>query len=480
MTQQTELVEQTKEQRRQQAAHVKLMQHVRIGAGLDVDEWPDEALDAVRAQFMSVTTAANPLIWMMKLCKKHDLAPGMDGIWLVDMPQQGVVPVIGRAAYMKVAKRQPGYVGFRTGVVYDGDVFTWEDSGDTIEAVLRSDGFPPAGKPPIGAYCIAKSEGRPDVGIRVRWSDYSHLMNKDNWKKYGPTMIGTRAIVDAFRLQYGLDDLHTPDEFAEAGSPAALAPGRAIDGSPQQGTGPALKSLREGLADMERSIVKPSRIPGGKLLRDLLPPDLEVLEQADVEDVRGKLAVTIADLSAVLLEEIPHTVNGLYGDLYTATGYEPLTDIEVPTTADDIDAALVRPLLVMARQALEDAQPAPEVELDQVPVEAPDNGEEAAKPEPDEPTLPETHEKMGREDAREEFGDLLEQAGAREIAGDSFRIEGMKRLAKLLTDGPDVSGLAAADYVQGCHPDHIATILRDMRAAHPTSEKEPTKEEPMN
>jgi hypothetical protein len=189
-------------------------ERIRNAALLPPEVWNDDRIKAIKEMYAPKAKNFGQLAAFMSMAHKYDLAPETGEIWLADMGQQGIRPVTGRDAILKVARRDPKYQGHESGVVHKSDLFKIIRTESKIVVEHTITGFGDRG-PLEGGYSIVRYEGRPDVMVLRAWDDYKHLHGKDNWLRYGESMLETRCIAEAHRRVVNITGLYVEGEFAE-------------------------------------------------------------------------------------------------------------------------------------------------------------------------------------------------------------------------------------------------------------------------
>jgi hypothetical protein len=184
---------------------------VRKSALLEPGQWTDEKIEAVFRAVAPVNASLPQLAMFLSTCQRYELDPFVGEIWLGEVDGK-VITLTGRDTYLTVARRDPRYGGILHGVIYEGDGFRARRQKDGSVLIEHEKVFP-RGKV-LGAYCVAKIDGQPDILVDRDVNEYAHLIGgrKKNWR-YVATMMGTRCIAEALRFGFGLHGLYMPEEF---------------------------------------------------------------------------------------------------------------------------------------------------------------------------------------------------------------------------------------------------------------------------
>lgn len=188
-------------------------EEIRIAAGLNKEDWPDERLKVITNIIAPEGTTQQELAAFLGVCDRYKLDPMVGEIWLVyDGKKKKHLIMTGRDSYLAIADRHPDYEGFIHGTVREGDAFEIVREGTevTVNHIL---GIERGNR--ISAYCICYRKGRKAVLISRDWKSYHHLQAKTNWKNNPDDMLETRAITQAHRLQFRIPGIYTPEEITE-------------------------------------------------------------------------------------------------------------------------------------------------------------------------------------------------------------------------------------------------------------------------
>lgn len=190
---------------------------IRQAANLPAETWNDARLEALWKIVAPEGATAADMVSLITLATRYDLDPFAKEIWLAK-DRGRVLVLTGRDAFLKTARKHANYLGFRSGVVHENDVFEFFVDSDTDDVVVKHHiaGITSAQRGPIaGAYCIVYMRDRPPVWVIREFSDFKHLMGKDNWKNYPSDMVETRVLTAAHRRAVSISGVYAPEEFVD-------------------------------------------------------------------------------------------------------------------------------------------------------------------------------------------------------------------------------------------------------------------------
>lgn len=199
---------------------------IRQAANLPAEAWPDERIAAVWNMYGGEAKSASELALFMSTANHYGLDPALREVWLGQIRGKPTV-ITGRDAFVKVAGRDPEYLGFDSGVVFEKDTFRIVRKGDDVQVEHTIEGMD-RGKL-VGAYCIAFHKSRRPVMITRTWAQFGHLTGKDVWKQNPDDMIETRCITAALKRQHSLSGLYSPADEQEIEGPLASGPEETIE-----------------------------------------------------------------------------------------------------------------------------------------------------------------------------------------------------------------------------------------------------------
>lgn len=223
---------------------------IREAANLPAEIWNDERIKTICKTVAPAEASVPEIALFLAVAHRYDLDPLIGEIWMAKSKGK-IITLTGRDSFLKTARRDPAYGGFKSGVVHEKDIFAVDTKPDgdviishRIEGIKRG--------AVVGAYCVVYVKGRPPVLVIREWADYKHLHGKDNWKDYGPDMIETRVITAAHRRAFSISGLYAPEEFV----------GGELDRGPDTESGRSVSATRERLNDLG------SRLEGKRAPRD--------------------------------------------------------------------------------------------------------------------------------------------------------------------------------------------------------------------
>jgi len=185
---------------------------VRRAANLPTAGWADERIAAVARTVAPEGASPAEIGMFLAVAHRYDLDPFLKEIWLIK-DRGRLMVLVGRDSFLKVARRDENYRGYRAGAVYEKDEFSVHYGEEGVQATHNVNGFERGGL--MGAYCIVYQAHRPAVLILRKFGDYRHLHAKDNWKQNPEDMLLARVITSAHRLAFNISGLYTPDEMVD-------------------------------------------------------------------------------------------------------------------------------------------------------------------------------------------------------------------------------------------------------------------------
>lgn len=193
---------------------------VRRAANLSADKWTDERIAVVKRTVAPDDAGPAEVAMFLAVASRYDLDPFAKEIWLAKDKGRLII-LTGKDSILKVARSNPGYLGHESGVVYSKDTFKAVHKDGNVTVLHQIDGFDRGEI--VGAYCLARKEGHPPVLVLRKWSDYSHLHHKDNWKNYPEDMLLSRVLTAAHRMLYNISGMYTPEEVDSGEAHETLA-----------------------------------------------------------------------------------------------------------------------------------------------------------------------------------------------------------------------------------------------------------------
>jgi hypothetical protein len=188
---------------------------LRAAANLSVEEWSDSRITTLMRTVGHAEATLSDVAMFLTVAKRYDLDPFMKQIWLAKMDGKLVV-VTGRDGLMVAASRDPGYMGYEAGVVYEKDSFELVRNGNDVSVKHTINGFD-RGKP-VGLYCVVPHAHRSTVAVVRPWTYYQKLLNdtkRKAWVDYPEDMGENRVVVAALRRQYPLASIVADVELDE-------------------------------------------------------------------------------------------------------------------------------------------------------------------------------------------------------------------------------------------------------------------------
>jgi phage recombination protein Bet len=145
---------------------------------------------------------------LMHLASAYGLDPFAKEIWAIKVEGQNKAALImtSRDGYLKVAQRDPNYMGIQAAVVRKGDAFGFNPAAGTVEHSFGSERGTI-----IGAWAIAHHRMRMPVVCFVDFAEYKG--GSPVWTKYPSAMIQKVAEVFVLKRQFGINGLVTKEEM---------------------------------------------------------------------------------------------------------------------------------------------------------------------------------------------------------------------------------------------------------------------------
>lgn len=204
---------------------------VRRAANLPADMWSDERIAAVSRTVAPKEAGPAEVAMFLAVANRYGLDPFLREIWLAK--DKGRLQVLtGRDSFLKIARKNPDYRGYRAEAIYEKDEFAVEYTDDGPSIMHKIQGWDRGRL--VAAFSCVYVEGRPPVLIIRRLDDYKHLLNKDNWKQNPEDMLLARVITASHRLAFSISGMYTPDEAGDIRvdtDDAAVDSVRASDGT---------------------------------------------------------------------------------------------------------------------------------------------------------------------------------------------------------------------------------------------------------
>jgi phage recombination protein Bet len=154
---------------------------------------------------------------LLQLASTYGLDPFRKEIWAIKRKEtEAALIMTSRDGYLKIAQRDPNYLGLQAAVVKKGDHFKFNPAAGTVE---HSFGTERGGI--IGAWAIAHHKGRMPVVCFVEFSEYRG--NSPIWSNYPSAMIQKVAEVFVLKRQFNINGLVTTEEIDAGEAPAPVA-----------------------------------------------------------------------------------------------------------------------------------------------------------------------------------------------------------------------------------------------------------------
>jgi len=174
---------------------------IRRAAGLPLETWTDERIEAVRAMAAPGAQTVHELAMFLRTCQRYDLDPMQKEAWLGNLNNKPTV-IVGRDAYIKIANRDPSFRGFQADVVRVQDKYSVDREGSQIVVSHKRTGFSRGAI--VGAYALVRRDKREDVFVEIPWAELSHLHGRGPWKAHPSQMMLTRVLTFALKLAYNI------------------------------------------------------------------------------------------------------------------------------------------------------------------------------------------------------------------------------------------------------------------------------------
>lgn len=193
---------------------------IRRAAGLDSERWTNERISAIKSLCAPRAKSVHELAMFLATVERYDLDPMQGEAWLAQMDGNATV-VVGRDGYLKIAGKDPDFLGFQADVVHEGDDYVMERKGDRVFVHHRKTGFDRGEI--AGAYAVIRRRGKADVSFEMPWAELKHLHGQQTYKRHPSQMLLTRALTFALKLTYNLSGVYSSADveleraFDEAG-----------------------------------------------------------------------------------------------------------------------------------------------------------------------------------------------------------------------------------------------------------------------
>lgn len=181
-------------------------------------EWgrsPDAVKAAMSLSFPTLKTPGQFTL-AFEVAKKYDLDPFVKEIYAYVDNRGNLTLITGKDGFLKIARKQPGYLQIVSAAVYTGDEFEADFALGSIEKHrITTESLANRSGNPIGAYAILRMEGLPDVMKWVDWSEYCPAKTDYTpWAKQKAAMITKCATSVLIREAFGLSGLYDEAEIS--------------------------------------------------------------------------------------------------------------------------------------------------------------------------------------------------------------------------------------------------------------------------
>lgn len=159
----------------------------------------------------------------LQLASAYGLDPFRKEIWAIKRKDnEAALIMTSRDGYLKIAQRDPNYLGIQAAVVKKGDHFKFNPAEGTVEHSFGAE----RGQI-IGAWAIAHHRHRMPVVCFVEFAEYKG--NSPTWNSYPSAMIQKVAEVFVLKRQFNINGLVTTEEIDAGEAPPVQVPGDYID-----------------------------------------------------------------------------------------------------------------------------------------------------------------------------------------------------------------------------------------------------------
>jgi hypothetical protein len=208
----------------------KAMERARIGSPAWA-EFDDRQVALVRSLMPKDATAGDTYV-LLELAARYQLDPFAKEIWAAPMGTGGKVAIlIGRDGLLKVASRDPGYIGMTARAVHENDEFELLDEPVPRKVEAGAEGLSnvwsyvshKAGKPSergelVGAFCEVYKRGEPATFFYAALDEYmpqsETKLQYSPWKQQKTAMIVKCAISNALRLAVRISGVYVEEEMS--------------------------------------------------------------------------------------------------------------------------------------------------------------------------------------------------------------------------------------------------------------------------
>lgn len=147
----------------------------------------------------------------MHMANTYDLDPRAKEIW--GWEKGGKITIVAsNAGFLKIARKQPGFISIISNAVFPGDEFEMDMATGTVTKHIIHPDKLEANTVPLGAYTILRMEGKDPVTKWVYWNEYVQTGDYTPWKKQKSAMICKCSSSVLCREAFGLSGLYGEEE----------------------------------------------------------------------------------------------------------------------------------------------------------------------------------------------------------------------------------------------------------------------------
>lgn len=182
----------------------------------DMKRSEDEVKAMIQLSFPTLKTGGQ-LTAAFANAKRYDLDPFAKEIYAYLDGKGQLVMITANSGFLKIARKQPGFISINSFAVYESDVFEMENGTVTKHQFNSETLAKRKGQNPIGAYAVLKMEGQEQpIYNWVDWSEYVPAnAGYGPWAKQKSAMIRKCATSVLCREQFGLSGLYDETEMTE-------------------------------------------------------------------------------------------------------------------------------------------------------------------------------------------------------------------------------------------------------------------------
>lgn len=174
----------------------------------------DEVNAMVSVSFPTLKTLGQ-LTVAFGIANKYDLDPMVKEMYAYIDHRENLTTIVGKDGFMKIARKQKGYVSLHSVAVYAGDEFEMDFAEmKVLKHRMGGQSMSARSGNPIGAYAVLRMEGKPDVINWVDWNEYAG--SSGPWTKQKAAMIRKCAVAVLCREAFGLSGLYDEAEILDA------------------------------------------------------------------------------------------------------------------------------------------------------------------------------------------------------------------------------------------------------------------------